>query len=103
MFFAPYKSGWLLCIKLTPNASFCGFRGVFINADDEEYLKAYINVAPEKGKANKALIVMLAKRLKTPKQAFSIISGETEHYKKIYIETTEDISSGLRCLSENEE
>ena len=102
MFFTPYKSGWLLRIKLTPNASFCGFRGVFAAADNAEYLKAYINVAPEKGKANKALIAILAKQLKIPKHVFSIISGETEHYKKIYIETANDISADLQGLNKGE-
>jgi len=102
MFFAPYKSGWLLYIKLTPSASFCGFCDVYTAADGTEYLKAYTNTVPEKGKANKALIAMLAKRLRLSKQIFSLISGETEHCKRIYIATAEDISVVLQNLNKGE-
>lgn len=84
----PYKSGCLLRIKLTPNASFCGFKDTVIGTEEEEYLKTYIHVAPEKGKANAELIKLLAKTLKIAKSNISIISGTTDHYKKIYIEAS---------------
>jgi len=84
----PYKSGCLLRVKLTPNASFCGFKDTVIGADDALFLKAYVRVAPEKGKANAELIKLLAKTLKMAKSNISIISGATEHYKKIYIESS---------------
>lgn len=74
-------------VKLTPNASFCGFKGTVSDADGAIYLKAYVQVAPEKGKANEELIKMLAKKLKVAKSNISVISGATEHYKKIYMET----------------
>lgn len=80
-----YKDGCLLKIKLTPNAAFCGFKDIVTAADGTVYLKAYVNVVPEKGRANSELIKMLSKRLKIAKSNISIISGATEHYKKIYI------------------
>ncbi|MBQ8481752.1 MAG: DUF167 domain-containing protein [Alphaproteobacteria bacterium] len=82
-----YKSGYLLRIKLTPNASFCGFKGTVCDADGVIYLKAYVQTAPEKGRANDDLIKMLSKKLKIAKSNISVISGQTEHYKKIYIES----------------
>ena len=101
MYFTAYKSGYLLYIKLSPNASACGFGGVFA-VDGIEYLKAYVNVVPEKGKANQALIKMLSKQLKLPKSVFSIVSGITDHYKKIQIETQEDISAELLKLDKED-
>ena len=83
-----YKSGCLLRVKLAPNASFDGFKDSIADANGAEYLKAYVRVAPEKGRANTELIKLLAKRLKIAKSNISIIGGATEHYKKIYIETT---------------
>lgn len=99
----PYKSGCLLRIKLTPNASFCGFKGMVVDADGAIYLKAYVQVAPEKGRANEELIKMLAKKLKVAKSSISIVSGATEHYKKIYMETAavEELCRQANELAEN--
>lgn len=85
-FYEPYKNGCLLRIKLTPNAAFCGFKDTQTGADGAVYLKAYVNVVPEKGRANAELIKMLSKKLKIAKSNISVISGATEHYKKVYIE-----------------
>ena len=86
-FFEPYKTGCVVRIKLTPNAAFCGFGGLFANADETTYLKAYLTTAPEKGKANKELIKMLAKELQISKQSIELISGATVHLKKLYLQT----------------
>ena len=105
-FYEPYKSGCLIRIKLTPNASFCGFKGFVADADGIQYLKAYVRSVPEKGKANDELIKLLAKTLKLAKNNISIIGGATEHYKKIYIEA--NVSQNEMCeliskLAENAE
>ncbi len=81
-----YKSGYLLRIKLAPAASSCGFRGVWMGADNAEYLKASVTTVAEKGKANKELLKLLAKTLKIPVGKISLISGATDHLKKLYLE-----------------
>lgn len=48
-------------------------------------LKIWIRTAPEDGKANKAVISLLAKTLKLPKQAVTIISGHTSRDKRVRI------------------
>ena len=98
-FFEPCKSGYLIRIKLTPNASACGFKGVFCNADGAEYIKAYVNSVPEKGKANLELIKMLAKILKIAKQNITIITGMTEHLKKIYIQSEQNQDMTERLIN----
>ncbi|MBQ9034959.1 MAG: DUF167 domain-containing protein [Alphaproteobacteria bacterium] len=80
-----YKSGYLLRIKLAPAASSCGVRGIWQGVD-AEYLKISVTTVAEKGKANKELIKLLAKLLKIPAAKISIISGMTDHLKKIYVE-----------------
>lgn len=84
-FFEPFKTGFIVRIKLTPNASFCGFGELFTNADEQVFLKAGITTAPEKGMANKDLIKMIAKELKVSKQCIELVSGATTHLKKLYI------------------
>jgi uncharacterized protein YggU (UPF0235/DUF167 family) len=85
-FFEPYKGGSLIKIKLTPNATKNAFGAeVFIDANGAEYLKASVTTAPEKGKANKELLKMLAKSLELAISKFELISGQTDHFKKIFI------------------
>ena len=87
-FFEPYKQGYLIRIKLSPGASCCGFRGVFIDAEQNAWLKISITAIPEKGKANKELVRILAKKLKLGQNLIEIVSGETDHMKKIYVKNT---------------
>ena len=98
-----YKSGCLLRIKLTPNASFCGFKDTICDADGVAYLKAYVQTVPEKGRANDELVKMLSKKLKIAKSNISIVSGQTEHYKKIYIESpAPNLCEIVNKLAEND-
>lgn len=103
-FYEPYKSGYLLRVKLAPNANGCGVRGVWTGADKAEYLKISVNAVPEKGKANKELVKFLAKRLKLPTGDIEIISGATDHLKKLYlnISPTEQISTQIAALGQGE-
>lgn len=48
-------------------------------------LKVKVSAAPEKGKANQALIKFLAEQLSVKKNAISIISGQTSPIKQIQI------------------
>ena len=90
-----------LSIRLTPNARRDGFDGIEIGADGEAYLKARIIEIPEGGKANKALIALLADKLKRPKSSISILSGETARKKILRIdgdpeEIVERLEAALR-------
>ena len=100
-FFERYKTGYLLRIKLTPSAgeNFVG-RGVCCCSDNKEYLKASVVSVPEKGKANKELLKILSKKLHIAKSLLNIISGETEHWKKIYIDVEQknDFEEKLNLL-----
>lgn len=48
-------------------------------------LKVLVTAAPEKGKANEALIKLLSEYFDIPKGVISIIRGETERNKLIEI------------------
>lgn len=96
-----YKSGYLLRIKLAPAAACNGFRGVWVNADGDVYLKVSVTTAAEKGKANKELIKLLAKTLQIAAGKIRIITGQTDHLKKIYLEMpqTEENTIKINALN----
>jgi uncharacterized protein len=71
----------VLSIKVFPNASttkIIGYEGT--------YLKIHIKPPPDKNKANKALIKLLSKELKTPQSQIHIIKGEKARIKTILID-----------------
>lgn len=53
--------------------------------DGAQRIKAHVTVAPEDGKANKAVIALLAKALGVPKSALSVAQGATARDKLIRI------------------
>ena len=48
-------------------------------------LKVSVTQAPEKGKANKAIVAVLARGLSLKKSQFDIISGETARQKRFLV------------------
>lgn len=90
-----------LSVKLTPNAGRDAIDGAEAAADGETLLKVRVTAVPEKGKANKALIELLAKSLKLPKSSIAVISGDTARKKILRIDgDTEEISAKLQALME---
>ena len=65
-----------LKIKVVPKASKNAIAGWL---GDE--LKIMVTAAPEKGKANKAVVEILSKALQLPKQSVKIIAGATSPRK----------------------
>lgn len=50
-----------------------------------EAIAVKVSAPPDKGKANRAVIEILAKALNVPKSSLAIISGETSRNKNILI------------------
>jgi len=75
-----------LSVKLTPKASSDRVGEVRKLPDGQEQLTAYVTAAPDKGKANEALIRLLAKHLGLPPSRFKIVRGHTSRNKLIEIE-----------------
>ena len=87
----PTDSGVRLAVRLTPRAGRNAVSGSVDLADGGAALKAGVTAAPEAGKANAALIALLAKTLKIPKGAIEIVQGATDRNKLLDIsgDTTE--------------
>lgn len=72
-------------VRLTPRASRAGLNGVIAEADGTPVLRASVTAVPENGKANAALIALLAKSWRLPKSALTIVSGATDRRKTIHL------------------
>lgn len=88
-----------LTVRLTPNGGRDAIDGAETNAAGETYLKARVTAVPEKGKANKALVELVAKRLGVAKSTVGIISGDTSRQKILRIDgDPEDLQHRLSAL-----
>lgn len=67
-------------VKVIPNAHKSRVEGFHRDA-----LKVRINAAPDRGKANEALIELLAEYFSVSKRSIQIISGHTSRLKKVEI------------------
>ncbi|MBU6475815.1 MAG: DUF167 domain-containing protein [Alphaproteobacteria bacterium] len=81
----PHPSGLTVAVRLTPNARKTVFNGYTLTADGGTALKISVNVPPEDGKANKALIAFLAKSWKLPKSSISLLSGAASRLKILLV------------------
>ncbi|WP_417316675.1 DUF167 family protein [Emcibacter sp.] len=72
-------------VRLSPGASRNEIGQMETGADGRPVLRAKVTTVPEKGKANKALIKMLARELRIPAGQFSVASGATNRNKQIEI------------------
>jgi uncharacterized protein (TIGR00251 family) len=88
-----------ITVRLTPKGGRDAVEG-WMMFNDERVLKARVSAAPEDGKANAALIVLLAKTLGIAKSRIRIASGETSRMKIIEIEASADVSARLPTLGE---
>jgi uncharacterized protein (TIGR00251 family) len=75
----------LLAVRLTPRSSKDAVEGLEALSDGRRILKARVRAVPEDGKANDALLKLLAKSLDLARQSLSLESGATSRIKIIRI------------------
>ncbi len=75
-----HEDGVVLPVKAHPGARRNEIRGV-----QNGMLRVSVTQAPEKGKANKAIVALLAKELSLRKSQIELISGETSAQKRFLL------------------
>ena len=75
------KQGVVLAVVAKPGAKKDDIVGLYGTS-----LKVAVTAAPEKGKANKAIAKLLAKRLGIAPSNVSIVGGETSKQKRILVQ-----------------
>ncbi len=72
-------------MRLTPKGGRDALDGVETLADGRSVLKARVRAAPENGRANEALIALIAAALRVPKSAVAIRAGATSRIKTVFV------------------
>ncbi len=76
----------MLSVRLTPKASRDEVDGIALLADGRAVLQARVRAIPEDGKANHALLRLLAKTLRIPASAVRLESGAGGRIKTVYLQ-----------------
>ncbi|GLQ12173.1 UPF0235 protein [Devosia yakushimensis] len=88
-------SGLSLFVRVTPNAGRDAIEGVELRDDGSAVLRLRVKAMPDKGKANAAVVALVAKALGVPKSAVSVVSGETARLKTLAVVGDGGVLAGL--------
>ena len=77
--------GLSLFLRVTPNAGRDAIEGAESRDDGSAVLRVRVRAVPDRGKANDAVIALLARALDVPHSALSITSGETARLKTVLV------------------
>jgi uncharacterized protein (TIGR00251 family) len=77
---SPHPRGTILYVR-----AHAGSRKNGILGEHNDMLRVAVTAAPEKGKANKAIIEVLADELKMAKASIELVAGETSPQKRFLI------------------
>ena len=81
----PGRGGLLLTVRVTPKSSRDEVTGLQAAADGAVSLAVKVTAPPDKGKANKAVIAVIAKAAGLPKSSLQLVAGETERNKTLLV------------------
>lgn len=73
----------ILAVRLTPKSSRARLGGVFTDSAGQHWLQATVTAPPDKGKANAALVALLAKTLRLPPSTIFLETGDTNRLKRL--------------------
>jgi len=83
--FAKAADGVRLAVRLTPKASAARIVGLIEDGAGGVALKVAVTAAPEAGKANDALLRLLAKTLGLPKRDLTLALGAADRRKLVHV------------------
>lgn len=75
----------LLAVRLSPRAASDKVGGRWTDASGQVWLSASVTAPPDKGRANVALIGLLADRFGLARSSISLEAGETSRLKRLRI------------------
>ena len=79
------ENGIRLVVRVTPRGGRDVIEGFVRDAKGEPMLKVRIAAPPENGRANAALVRLLADKFDVAKKAVTIVRGETARVKQVHV------------------
>ena len=83
--FQTAADGVRVAVRVTPKASADRIRGVALDQAGVAWLQVAVTAVPEDGRANKAVVALLARRWRVPKSSIAVILGVTDRHKTLLV------------------
>ena len=83
--FEPVADGVRAVLRVTPKASRNAVTGLADLGEGRKALKVAVTTVPEDGKANEAVIKLLAKLWHVPKSSIAVVAGHTDRNKILHV------------------
>ena len=83
--FTAAADGVKVAIRLTPRARTARLEGIVRGADGAVMLKASVTAPPAEGRANDALLALLAKSWGVPRRDLAIVGGAKSRNKTVHV------------------
>ena len=81
--FQPERDGVRIAVRLTPKAARDAVEGVRPAAGGSPRLAVKVTAAPDRGKANQALLRLLAETWRLPASRLALVAGATDRNKTV--------------------
>jgi uncharacterized protein (TIGR00251 family) len=81
----PTRDGVRVAIRLSPRARSEGLLGLPLAAEGGRVVKATVIAPAQDGRANEALLQLLAKVWRLPRRDFSIVAGAVSRRKTVHV------------------
>lgn len=82
---APGPDGLRIAVRLTPRSARDGIAGLAALSDGRTVLAARVRAVPEDGRANEALIRLIAEALCVPRSRVALVEGATSRVKLLVV------------------
>jgi len=80
------EGGVTVALRVQPRARRAAIEGIVTDADGGAALKVAVTAPPEDGKANAAVVALLARAWRVPKGAVTVIRGAAARHKTVRVE-----------------
>lgn len=87
--------GVAVALKVTPKAAKDEVRGVVADAHGRARVKVSVTAPPADGKANAAVLALLARLWRVPKSALTIAAGAAARDKIVHVAAPPDLAAAL--------
>jgi uncharacterized protein (TIGR00251 family) len=94
-----HPEGARIALRVTPRAASSRVQGIEVDGAGHAHLTVRISAPPEAGKANAALIKLLARRWRMPQRDLEVVSGAGARRKVLQVRGSPDaVIARLRAI-----
>jgi uncharacterized protein len=94
-----HPEGARVALRVTPRAASSRVQGIDVDGAGQAHLSVRVSAPPEAGKANAALIKLLARRWRMPQRDLEVVSGAGARRKVLQVRGSPDaVVARLRAI-----